>query len=54
MYIPNDDIQNCPFCRLQLVVKNVCTLNLINSNSLKESKVVIELENGYKTWGLVY
>ena len=27
MYIPNDDTQNYPFCRLKLVVE---TLNLMN------------------------
>ncbi len=30
MYIPNDDLQNYPFFRLQLVVLNDWTLNLMN------------------------
>ena len=30
MYIPNDDTQNYPYCRLQLAVEIICTFNLIN------------------------
>ena len=30
MYIPNEDTQNIPFCKLQLVVETFGTLNLMN------------------------
>ena len=41
MYIPNDDTQNSPFCRLQLVVKNLDTQidESTNKNLLKFPKV---------------
>ena len=37
MYIPNDVINNCAFCRLQYVV-NVWTLNLINQQNIIQLK----------------
>ena len=41
MYIPNDDKQNYPFCRLQLVVGTFKHLNkLTNQNSIKVPKVL--------------
>ena len=43
MYIPNEDTQNYPYCRLQLVVKTFWTLNLnepANQYSRKVLKVV--------------
>ena len=53
MYIPNDDTQNYPLYRLQLLLKRLNTqLNEItNQNSVKVPKVV-EPKNG-KPWGLV-
>ena len=42
MYIPNDNTQNYPFCRLKFVVQfKVCTLNL-RINQSKFPKVVKE------------
>ena len=43
MYIPIDDTQNCPFCRLQLVVKKHLEIQLNEltyPNSIKVHKVV--------------
>ena len=45
MYIPNDDTQNYPICRLQLVVETLYTqLNenepTTNQNTIKVHKVV--------------
>ena len=44
MYIPNNDNQNYPFCRLQLKVKTLEINNhltgLTNQNSTKVTKVV--------------
>ena len=42
MYIPYDDTQNYPFCRLKLMVERLDTqLNeQINQNSIKVPKVV--------------
>ena len=37
MYIPNDDTQNYPSCRLQLAVE---TFERSTSNSIKDTKVV--------------
>ena len=55
MYIPNDDSQNCPFCRLQLVVETLDTkLNkLTNHNSLKPLKLLSQRIRKYyhKTLG---
>ena len=39
MYISNDETQNYPLCRLQLVVERLDT-QPINQNTLKVSKVV--------------
>ena len=42
MYIPNDDTQNYPFCRLQLVIKILKDTQLkkwTNHNSIKFPKV---------------
>ena len=41
MYIPNDDIQNYPFCRLPLVVETIGQSQLnepFNQNSIKIRK----------------
>ena len=58
MYIPNDDTQNSPFCRLQLVVKNLDTQidESTDKNLLKFPKVAEpmkkEIRNRYyKTLG---
>ena len=42
LYIPNDDMQNCPFYRLQLMIETFDTqLNeLTNKNLMKVPKVV--------------
>ena len=53
MYIPNNDTQNYPYCRLQLVVR---TLNLINQQikiQLKSPKLLSQLirKRYYKTLG---
>ena len=53
MYIPNDDIENYPFCRLQSWFK---TFQPTNQNSMKVPKVVkpINKKKGYyKTLGAV-
>ena len=47
IYIPNDDTQNHPFCRLQSVVKTLNTqLKPTILNSIKENVIV-------RLWGLV-
>ena len=46
MYIPNDDTQNYPFCKLQLVVETFKHSNLNKStiqNSQKSQKLVSQL-----------
>ena len=53
MYIPSDDIENYPFCRLQSWFK---TFEPTNQNSMKVPKVVkpINKKKGYyKTLGAV-
>ena len=46
MYIPNDDAQNYPFCRLQLVVKCLNTqLNETNQSKFNRSPQVVEPTN---------
>ena len=42
MYIPNNDTQNYPFCRLQLVVENLNTqlIEPTNQHSIKVLEVV--------------
>ena len=40
MYIPNNDIQNYPFCKLQLVVKTFGLNKPTNQNFIKVPKVV--------------
>ena len=39
MYIPNDDTQNYPFCRLKLVLKHLNT-QLIETTNQKVPKVI--------------
>ena len=59
MYIPNDDTQNNPFCRLQFVIElNDCKFNLINQpfKLIKVPKVgKLDLEENViiKLWGLL-
>ena len=43
MYIPNDDTQNYPFCRLQLKLLKLLNTQLnepTNQNSIKSSKLL--------------
>ena len=40
MYIPNDDTQNYPFCKLQLVVETFWPNKPTNQNPLKDPKIV--------------
>ena len=40
MYIPNDDAQNYPFCRLQIVVETFGQNEPTNQNSIRVHKVV--------------
>ena len=53
MYLPNDDTQNYPFCRLELVIETLETqLNeSTNHNSLKSPKVLSQRirKRNYKT-----
>ena len=49
MYILNDDIQNCPFYKLQLVVE---TFKHSSNQPLKVPKVIKPFN--YKTAGTVY
>ena len=32
-YIPNDDTQNYPFCRIELFVKQILPLQILNNQS---------------------
>ena len=40
MYIPNDDIKNCPFCRLQLVVDTFGPTNKDLCSDLRDKIMV--------------
>ena len=55
MYIPHDDTQNYPVCRLQLVVKRLnIQLNQRNKIPLKFKKLLSQrIENVYKTLGII-
>ena len=50
MYIPIDDTQNYPFCRLQLMVEMSGHYKLESTNQ-SSRKVPIVLIRGYKTLG---
>ena len=55
MYIPNNDTENSLFCTLQLLVKKVLTLNLMNQpiNFYKKFPVLLRqrIRKRYQTLG---
>ena len=45
MYFDNDDKQNYPFCRLQLVGANLWTINLVNQPIKIQTNKVVKSTN---------
>ena len=43
MYIPNDDTQSCPLCRLQLAVETFGHLNNLSNQPIKIQQMSPEL-----------
>ena len=55
MYIPNDDTQNCPFCKLKLLVETFEHPTFNTNQTKHQSCEAGKYENVIKKlWGLMY